>query len=83
MPFLTSAPAATPVLCPQAQDSANFVNMGMIAPAYISANDADLYIASGYDAAVGTQAATVRAFVAAGGGLLVGSQVRPSWTQPA
>ena len=50
--------------------------MGTIGHAYISVNDADLYIVSGFDAAVGTQAATIRAFVAAGGGLLVGNQVR-------
>ncbi|KAI7843452.1 hypothetical protein COHA_002930 [Chlorella ohadii] len=58
-----------------AHDSATFANMGTIGHAYISVNDADLYIVSGFDAAVGTQAATIRAFVAAGGGLLVGNQV--------
>ncbi len=75
VPPLRLANRTQPAL-PGPQDSATFANMGTIGHAYISVNDADLYIVSGFDAAVGTQAATIRAFVAAGGGLLVGNQVR-------
>lgn len=58
------------------QNASTFASLGTLSPAYISINDADLYIVSGYDAAVASEAATIRAFIAAGGGVLVGSQAR-------
>ena len=55
--------------------------MGIVGYTGLSTSKLDLLILNGYDEGLGTYAAEIRAFVAAGGGLLVGSQAW-SWQGP-
>jgi len=79
--MLPSSLAAALAAARLPQNSSVFANMGTLAHAYISVNDADLYIMSGYDSELASQAATIRAFIAAGGGVLVANHVRPEGMQ--
>jgi hypothetical protein len=55
------------------QDDASFSSVGVLAPASITGTAADLVFINGYDGALTDAAATIQAFVAAGGGIIVGN----------
>ena len=61
-----------PLLSPQ--DSALFTSVGVVEPSSVSANDIDVLLVNGQTTAVGTAQFTLRGFMQAGGGMLVGAQ---------
>jgi hypothetical protein len=59
-----------------------FKSAGIVGYAKLSTSTLDVLVLNGQEVAVGTNAAVIRAFVAAGGGLLMGNQIW-SWSGPA
>ena len=59
-----------------------FKSAGIVGYAKLSTSTLDVLVLNGQEVAVGTNAAVIRAFVAAGGGLLMGNQIW-SWSSPA
>lgn len=56
------------------QSPSKFTSAGTIAPASLSTSQVDIYILNGQDAAVGPAAQHILSYIAAGGGVVMGSR---------
>ena len=79
---MTGISADTPPHPCKLQNSTLFKSAGIVGYAKLSTSTLDLLVLNGQVEAVGTNAAAIRAFVAAGGGLLMGNHIW-SWSGPA